>query len=56
MTNGQILIATWKRICVAIDCQNKRTAKKKLQALGVRVRMINGVAHISSLELMGKFK
>lgn len=56
MTDGQILIATWKRICVAVDCENKRTAKKKLKALGIKVVMINGVAHINGYDLTRKFK
>ena len=56
MTTGQILIATWKRICVAVDCENKRTAKKKCKALGIKVVMINGVAHINGAELQSKFK
>lgn len=56
MTDGQILIATWKRICVAVDCENKRTAKKKLRALGVKVTMIRGVAHVDAFSIREKMK
>jgi hypothetical protein len=56
MTDGQILVATWDRICVAIDCQDKRTARKKLKALGVKVKKINGVAHVDILEIREKMK
>ena len=54
MTDGQLLIASWKRICVALDCSSKKTAKKKLKTLGVKIRTINGTAHVSVAELTKK--
>lgn len=56
MVSGQVLISTWDRICVALDCQDKRTAKKRCDALGIKIIMINGVAHINGDELKRKTK
>jgi hypothetical protein len=47
MTDGQFLIATWKKICEAVDCDDKKTAESRCIELGIKIVRINGVPHIS---------
>lgn len=56
MTDGKILIGTWKRICFALDCEHRHTAEKKCNALGVKITRINGVPHINIADLHAKTK
>lgn len=55
MTDGQLLIATWKKICEAIDCKDKRTAKKRLKARGVKVIYPNGTPTIKVSDIQKLF-
>jgi hypothetical protein len=54
MTDGQMLIATWKCICKAVGCANKKTAQSKCHELGVKIFRIRGVPNISAHQLKEK--
>ena len=51
MTDGQFLIGTWKRICKAVDCDDKKTAKSRCDELGIKIYRIKGIPHISKDQL-----